>query len=382
MGTKRIREVGSDPAGPTLYLGPSALDPTESFCTAVFDDAIHDEYRVVQLTSVQSFESIRDALHNQLAAIDDPSEAAVIITTPRPEDEPTVSRVGDETPLYGFRVNPEDLTGISVAFSQLIEKWGGTTGSVRICLRDIESLLPYHDDDLVYRFLNTVLATLQGAGADVHAHLDPTATGERTLQKLESLFSRVVESDESETEATSTTADSSGKVRSSSTTDPVAAKHESNAPSFGSDDVTTGAMSDTEIDDFLESAGYGILALDGDSPYAIPLTFGYDADRGELYLHVSTFDGSEKRARLADSNSVSMVVTRYERPDQWRSVIIDGSLVRLSPAEIRRRDVHTIFATGKLASVDVFNRDLSSISFDWYVLEPSAKSGRRSVVPL
>jgi hypothetical protein len=41
--------------------------------------------------------------------------------------------------------------------------------------------------------------------------------------------------------------------------------------------------------------------------------------------------------------------------------------------------VLTAYADSKLASVDVFERDLSDISFDWYVLTPAEFSGRRSV---
>src|SRR6056297_495087 len=166
--------------GPTLYLESGTLESDEAFCTEVFDDAVEGEYRVVQLTSSQSFESLRDALDVQLERINDPSEAAVIITTPQSDGGSTRTVVGEQTPLYGFQVDPQDLTGISIVFSRLIERWDEIEGSVKICLRDIESLLPYHDTDLIYRFLNTILATLQGAGSDVHVHFHPAAADEQT----------------------------------------------------------------------------------------------------------------------------------------------------------------------------------------------------------
>jgi len=359
MGTRSDR--ADDDVGPTLYLESTPLDADEAFCTDVFDDA-SGEYRVVQFTAAQSFESLREALDVQLERLHDPSEAAVIITTPQADEEATTSEVGAGTPLYGFKVNPHDLTGISVAFSRLIEKWDETEGTVRICLRDIESLLPYHDDDLVYRFLNTVLATLQGAGADVHAHLHPTATDEQTLHMLKSLFTKVIEPGESD-ETTATAA-----------TEP---KPEDTEDTPEAEATTTTEMTDAEIDAFLDAAGYGVLAFGSEGPYAVPMSYGYDAERRELYLHMSSFEGSQKQTRLEESKAVSLVVTRYERPDRWRSVVVDGHLKRLSTEEVRDRDVHAVFADSKLASVDVFSPDPSEISFEWYALTPTDMTGRQ-----
>lgn len=362
------------PSGTVLYLESDELDPTESFCTEVFDDADEGEYRVVQLTATQSFESLSDALNLQLEHIRDPSEAAVIITTPQADKESTTAEVGDGTVLHGFRVSPEDLTGISIAFSRLVENWESTEGAVKICLRDIESLLPYHESDLLYRFLNTILATLQGAGAEIHAHFTPDATDERTLQLIQSLFDKVVDEDESRLEPSQGTVAESTENRSTAAPDETETEQE--ADSVVPDDVTATTMSDKEVDNFLQSEGYGILALDGNSPYAIPMSYGYDSDERVLYVHMATYAGSEKQARLEASNDVSLVVSRYDRPDRWGSVVVDGTLSRLSDDAVRERNVLEAFASSELASVDVFNRDLSEISFEWYVLEPSTIEGR------
>jgi nitroimidazol reductase NimA-like FMN-containing flavoprotein (pyridoxamine 5'-phosphate oxidase superfamily) len=280
-------------------------------------------------------------------------------------------------------VSPQDLTGISVAFSRLIDDWEQTEGSIKICLRDIESLLPYHDPDLVYRFLNTVLATLQGSGADVHAHFRPAATDEQTLQLLASLFEHVIDSDEStlasvtesaseaaaERETTADRADSGTDTQTFEAVDSAAADERGGS-------ATT--MTEAQIDDFLADQGYGVLALDGSSPYAIPMSYGYDPERRVLYSHMSLFEGSTKQARLDESADVSMVVVRYERPDRWRSVVVEGTLSRLSKDDVRERDVLDAFTNSELASVDVFTRDLSDVSFDWFALTPSSLTGRQS----
>jgi len=370
-------ESGANPsAGPTLYLEPEPLDSADAFCTRVFDEP-ENEYRVVQLTTTQSFDSLRDTLDDQIDRIADPTAAAVIIASPEMGDDAPVSEVGDGTPLYGYRVNPRDLTGISIAFSRLINEWEQTDDTVKICLRALESLLPYHDTDLIYRFLNTILATLQGAGAEVHAHFQPSATDEQTLNMLQSLFAEVVEPADLTVDRTD--------AGDAATTDVTPAgdphSHDQRAEGFESepDDVATVTMSDDEIDAFLDSEGYGVLAFDGDSPYAIPMSYGYDTDERVFYLHLSAFEGSEKCGRLAESNAVSLVVSRYERPDQWRSVTIDGTLSRLSRDELQARNALSVFANSELASVDVFNRDPATVTFDWYVLTPDRITGRHSV---
>ncbi|WP_418282337.1 pyridoxamine 5'-phosphate oxidase family protein [Halorubrum sp. DTA98] len=369
---------GSDDvaSGPALHLESESLDPTEAFCTEVFDETDRP-YRVVQFTTAQSFDELRDALDAQLREINDPSEAAVIIMTPRADEESESSEVGEGTPLYASRVDPQDLTGISVAFSRLLEHWEDGKEPVRICLRDLESLLPYHDSDLIYRFLNTVLATLQGAGADVHAHLDPAGIDDATLHMLTSLFAHVVE-DGDTIDDTTTPSDDAGATRPGSEPNSSASESNPNSSPADPDVARTATMTDAEIDAFLAEQGYGTLAFGGDPPYAVPMSYGYDPDERVAYTHMSRFEGSEKRARLDESASVSLVVSRYERPDRWRSVVVVGSLTRLSAEEVRSGDALTVFANSELASVDVFSRDPSTVEFDWYVLEPTEITGRRS----
>lgn len=324
-----------------LYLESEQPDRTQAFCSAVLDDASEDDYRVVQLTSARSLESVRDSLDLQM-----------------------------------------DLTGISVAFSRLVDRWETAGGSLRICLRDVESLLPYHETDLVYRFLNTVLATLQGAGADVHCHLRPAALEEDVLDLFVSLFDRVVEADEPiETPADGTIATEQREPEAAETT--VESSIPDDAETALEPDaieVSANAMSDQEIDTFLEPNGHGVLAFGGDPPYAIPMSYGYHPHERDLYLHLGASQQSKKTVRLEQSDRVSFVVSRYDRPDQWRSVVVDGTLTRLSREEAQNRDVAEAYVRADLASVDVFLQDPAELSFDWYVLEPEAISGRQSDV--
>ncbi|WP_070364238.1 pyridoxamine 5'-phosphate oxidase family protein [Halodesulfurarchaeum formicicum] len=361
----------STPAGPTLYLDQNAT--SGHFCPFVFDEADGTDYRVVQLTAGQSFTTLQQALDTQLRDLQDPTEAAAVVLSPQATESAVLTaEVGDGTTLHGFRVNPEDLTGVSIAFSKLLRRWEQQTGSTEVCLRGVESLFPYHDTDLLYRFLNTILATLMGADADVHMHLNPAATDARAQNLFQSLFTRVERVDSStEARETAESAESGDRDPDSG----AKAADPSLAADLSAEPVT---MSDAEIDAVLDNSSLGILAFDGESPYAIPMSFGYDTDRRDCYLQLGVFEGSEKLERLQESPTVSLVVMQYERPDRWRSVILTGELSKLSAAEVDSRDVISVFANAKLASVDVFSMDPADVEFAWYRLDPSTMSGRKS----
>jgi nitroimidazol reductase NimA-like FMN-containing flavoprotein (pyridoxamine 5'-phosphate oxidase superfamily) len=362
--------------GPTLYLDRDASDG--HFCPFVFESPTKDDYRVVQLTSGQSFDSLQQALDTQLQNLHDPSEAAAVILNPQTTDSEVVTaEVGRGTTMYGFRVNPEDLTGVSIVFSKLLEQWEQKPGSTEVCLRGIESLLPYHETDLLYRFLNTILATLQGAGAAVHMHLNPEMIDEQASELFKSLFTQIATEDTAP--AKTVPEDSAGgEVLATDSSDTTATQTDLSMEEAKG----TVAMTESEIDSVLTESGLGILAFGGDPPYAIPMSFGYDSSRRELYLQLGLFEGSEKQARIAESSNVSLVVSQYERPDQWRSVIVDGTVSSLSADQLENRDVISVFADSKLASVDVFSMDPGDVAFSWYRLEPSAMSGRKSAGPL
>lgn len=375
--TTNSEPAGDSPVeGPTLYLDRDATDG--HFCPFVFEEPTEREYRVVQLTSGQSFPTLQAALDTQLQDLHDPLEAAAVILDPQTTDSEVVTaEVGVGTTMYGFHVNPEDLTGVSIAFSKLLDRWEQKSGSTEVCLRGIESLFPYHETDLLYRFLNTILATLQGAGATVHMHLNPTMIDAEASELFKSLFTRVetAEAPTTRNPPPDTPGDGPPETGSSDT--------EVTETELSMDDrKETVAMTESEIDSVLAESGLGVLSFAGDPPYAIPMSFGYDSNRRELYLQLGLYAGSEKRARIADSANVSLVVTQYDRPDRWQSVIVDGTVSPLSADQLENRSVLSVFADSKLASVDVFSMDPGEVAFSWYRLEPSAMSGRKSSGPL
>lgn len=363
--------------GPVLYLDSTdQVGGVGRLCTDVFDQEEDEDYRVVLLTTSQSLSYLAEEWDVIVEDVRSPSEGAVIVASPQWEGKIEMTCLDGDVPLHAVRVDPEDLTGISMTFSRLVEFWGEGTSGLNICLQDIESLLTYHDKDTVYRFLNTVLATLRGAGAVIHAHVYPEAVDEQTLELLKSLFDRAIEEPLRESGATSTGNRRSPAGDTSAETE-KADDADVDLDVDGINTVTT--MSSEETDAFLGSQGNGVLAFGGGTPYAIPMSYGYDPDTREVYVHLSSFEGSEKQARLENSDRVALVPSRYERPDQWKSVVAEGSISRLSDAEVRDRNVLGAFADADLASVNVFGRPLSEVDFDWYVIEPSEITGRKAL---
>ncbi|MFW5974044.1 MAG: pyridoxamine 5'-phosphate oxidase family protein, partial [Natrialbaceae archaeon] len=55
-------------------------------------------------------------------------------------------------------------------------------------------------------------------------------------------------------------------------------------------------MSASEIDDFLSDNETGVLSLARDNePYAIPISYGYDAETTAFYMRLVSTPDSEKR---------------------------------------------------------------------------------------
>jgi len=356
--------TGESDDGPALYL-ESEANASDGLCPGVIGSG---EYRVVMLTATPSLDALDGRWQLDLEDVRSPSEAAVIMATPQGDGGTAVANPDGSTPLHGVRVEPSDLTGISMAFSRLVENWGGDASGLNICLQDIESLLTYHDADVVYRFLNTVLATLQGADADVHAHIHPATIEQQTLELLKSLFDHTASTPaQVDKRQERTTGDTAGERG-----------HETGTVDLSPQETVT-EMTDDEIETVLDTHGNGTLVFGGDGPYGVPMSYGYDPESDEIYVHLSSFDGSEKAKRLGTTDRVSLVVSAYERPDRWRSVVVDGTITRLSRDAAHERDVPRTFADADLASVNVFDRPVAEVDFEWYAIEPETINGRKAV---
>ncbi|WP_435074784.1 pyridoxamine 5'-phosphate oxidase family protein [Halorubrum sp. HHNYT27] len=138
-------------------------------------------------------------------------------------------------------------------------------------------------------------------------------------------------------------------------------------------------MTDAEVDAFLSRHETGVLSLAREeTPYAIPISYGFDEESRDAFLRLVSTPDSEKREFLASSPKARIVVYE-ENGDAYGSVVGVGTLRRvdldeLTPETISqygetRRPLFEIWADGK-----------PDLDINLYRFVPDRLTGRTVVV--
>lgn len=92
-------------------------------------------------------------------------------------------------------------------------------------------------------------------------------------------------------------------------------------------------MDDEDIERFLSIRNAGVLGLPASgAPYLLPMSFGYDGG-SSLYFSFLV-EGDSRKADLADrADRCSFLVYNAETMFHWRSVLLEGTIRRLSADE-------------------------------------------------
>lgn len=134
-------------------------------------------------------------------------------------------------------------------------------------------------------------------------------------------------------------------------------------------------LSAEATDDFLGRHETGVLALARtDEPYAIPVSYGYDADDRRFYLRLVSTPDSEKRRVLGSSPAARLVVYEAEA-DVYRSVIAIGTLERIDPDELTVEDIQQ-YGAAKRPLFEIWPQQKGDLDIDLYRLDPDTLSGR------
>lgn len=162
-----------------LLLSPTLSEGAErNVCHGLMADR-SDELLYVSL--VRSVDEIVDEWRR--APVD--HLAVVTVETRRGEVANPESATG--THLRAEHVSsPDDLTGIGIAVTQVLEGFEGPAPAV--CFNSLTVLLQYTDVEQTFRFLHVLSRYLDEAGASFHAHLDPATQADETLSTLATLF--------------------------------------------------------------------------------------------------------------------------------------------------------------------------------------------------
>lgn len=134
-------------------------------------------------------------------------------------------------------------------------------------------------------------------------------------------------------------------------------------------------MSPEATDAFLGAHETGVLSLArSDDPYAIPISYGYDASAREFYLRLVSTPESEKRRFLASDPEARLVVYADE-DDRYRSVIAAGTLVRIDPEELTAENIQQ-YGAAKRPLFEIWPGGKDELDIELYRLEPASLSGR------
>ena len=135
-------------------------------------------------------------------------------------------------------------------------------------------------------------------------------------------------------------------------------------------------MTPSETDAFLGRHETGVLALArADDPYAVPISYGYDATARRFYLRLVSTPESEKREFLASSPGVRLVV--YEEDDDtYRSVVAAGRLAEIDPGDLTVEHVEQ-YGEAKRPLFEIWGEAKPELDIQLYELDPEELSGRR-----
>jgi len=134
-------------------------------------------------------------------------------------------------------------------------------------------------------------------------------------------------------------------------------------------------LSSAETDAFLGRHETGVLALaQTDDPYAVPISYGYDATAHRFFFRLVSTPESEKR-RFLDSAPVGRLVVYEEDGDTYRSVVAIGRLREIDPAEITVEQIEQYGQT-KRPLFEIWGEATPELDIQLFELDPEELSGR------
>ena len=140
-------------------------------------------------------------------------------------------------------------------------------------------------------------------------------------------------------------------------------------------------MTEDETDDFLGQHETGVLSLSrADEPYAIPISYGYDATERLFYMRLVSTPESEKRQFLASSPRARLVVyDEVESRTVYRSVVSVGTLEELQPEELTVEHIEQ-YGAAKRPLFEIWGQSKQDLDIRLYRFEPTELSGRRTEI--
>lgn len=139
-------------------------------------------------------------------------------------------------------------------------------------------------------------------------------------------------------------------------------------------------MTAEEVEAFLSAHETGVLSLaDGDEPYAVPVSYGYDADTETFYFRLVSTEGSEKRRFLVGEPRVRFVVYDDEDGETYRSVVAGGTLTEIDPTSLSVDQIEQ-YGDAKRPLFEIWGESRAELDIQLFELQAAELTGRRTEI--
>ena len=142
-------------------------------------------------------------------------------------------------------------------------------------------------------------------------------------------------------------------------------------------DATMTNLADNEIQQRLADGGTGVLSVaKNNTPYSIPVSFGYDPGANRLFLQLGFTPESDKHQFITDGIDARLVL--YENPARTcRRIIATGPLHEITPDSLDNRVARNIRQSPP-PLYSIWDAPADSIEFRLFELQLSSLSGREA----
>lgn len=139
-------------------------------------------------------------------------------------------------------------------------------------------------------------------------------------------------------------------------------------------------MTAEEVETFLGAHETGVLSLaDDDDPYAVPVSYGYDADADTFYFRLVSTEGSEKRRFITGDSRARFVVYDDENAETYRSVVATGALAEIDPQRLSVDQIEQ-YGSAKRPLFEIWGESRAELDIQLFELEASELTGRRTEI--
>jgi nitroimidazol reductase NimA-like FMN-containing flavoprotein (pyridoxamine 5'-phosphate oxidase superfamily) len=137
-------------------------------------------------------------------------------------------------------------------------------------------------------------------------------------------------------------------------------------------------LSADEQNDFLGRGGTGVVSFANgidEPPFAIPVSYGFDAETRTFYFRFS-FPPSSTKVAVVDRPLT--FVTQRQTDEGWRSVVATGTLEDVTDVPYESSAVQGLWAV-QIPEIDIFDQAYEDVPFREFRLVPERLTGRKEV---